>query len=196
MGSEMSAEQIINTCRACDNWGQAAGIVSQVISEAEERGYQRGKAERSLSPEQRTCMEREGLTAEEITSDWADLKLEGDALRERLRSRAHIWKRIVLMLVNTDFTGTDDDDRQYLVDLIYYKERNCTMEADRLWNEYLTSLETLCETPEGSARLYAEVGATYAAIVIDRAAKRRMREDNLHIPTIEELAMEVQQEVS
>lgn len=175
----LTAEERAANWRTVFDDNEIACSLPTIIREAEERGRQ-AWVDRPLSPEQRTCMEREGLTVEAITSDWADLNLEGEALRERLAMRAHIWKETAREIENRKayphWYDSDRQDLQILIDLIYNMERNCTMEAERLRNEFLTSLEPLCETPEGTARLYAEHGHITSQTVIERSAQRKMRQ--------------------
>lgn len=136
-----------------------------------------------LSPDQQTCMDRNNLTVAQITSDWEDLRgLEPKALRERLSSRALFFNKVQCDLEDLDCMGTDADDRVLLCDLINDKERNCTMEADRLWQVYLDELADRVSTddPNLIREVYAEVGAQYGKIVVQRAWEKRAREAAAH----------------
>lgn len=133
---------------------------------------------RPLSGDQTTCMERGGLTQEEISRPWADLlPMEDKELRKRLRSRAVAWRhgaRWLAELLTTLKYPVDVIDIQILVDRIYDMERDCTMEAERLWDVRLDEQgdKALHGTPEDVAEVYRALGPRHAEVAIHRAQER------------------------
>ncbi len=174
---------------------EVAFALGNIIREAEERGYQRGKEElnntldlqseimRRNHEDANNIIERLRAEVRELKKppcEWEDLKhLQGRELRERLRSRAHVYREVIKDIENLseacDYPA-DVEDLKLLFGSIEAKEVALTNEAERLWSNYLTSFEPLLDEPDGAAKIVEALGPTYLSIVVDRAAARRLRD--------------------
>lgn len=114
-----------------------------------------------------------------IPCDWEDLKgLEGRALRERVASRAQVWRHLLNVLRDEQDlydSHLDSADAEILIGLIQSKSQACEVEADRLWSIHLDSFEPLLDEPDGAAKIVAALGANYLPVIVDRAAAKRAR---------------------
>lgn len=121
---------------------------------------------------------RQAWKEQQPVCEWEDLKhLQGRDLRDRLKSRAQVWKTAESWLrsIVTDPFSDDGQDFQVWIGRIYDAELAVTQEAERQWDAYLDSFEPLLETDEGCDEIVRKLGAVYLRVISDRAAQKRMR---------------------
>lgn len=166
------------------------GLVNRITAElclAEERGRQSAEDQaehllgRPVLEVASDLFEQECIEANKPAPpcEWADLAgLEGRELRERLRSRAAVFKGLAIGLERAIETGPfpiTNTDIQIVVDLIYAKELAVTREFERLWSEHVDSYEKYLGTDDGLARICADLGPQYVGIIVHRATAKKVR---------------------